>query len=662
MEFSEEQEAAIAAILRKDNHVRVPASAGSGKTRVLVEAIARLAEGGTEPEKILAVTFTAKAGKVLEERLVVRLGRSRAARLEVGTYHRLARRRALSSNDQPGHRWSMRRCINVPGCEVGSERRIWSAIVDYDRGGVPGTGAKSLGISPKWRQYASAVGYLRALGVREGSEEAWTEISRLDAEGQVPPRLQTAWAMFEEAKQALGAWDFADVIDAYVDWLDEHTEAAEVVLVDEAQDNDHVQAAIVESWAQGGAKIVLVGDSRQSLYGFRGAFPELFLAGSLAGAETQTMPLSTNYRSSAPIVDLGSAIVEGQEWAIGGRPHAHRTEGEPVRTISGADATGCLDGIAHAIKALTGEGREPSEIAVLARTNADCGAVEATLHAHGIPASITGRRSFWASGVVRDLVAYAALCAYESPEALVHVINRPKRYMRTVTGQGIASLMREGAGASMAAKQWAMSSTNGQQARAARELAADIEAVRRCSAWADQVKEIRALLTRGSDVADGEEPKVGESADEDTKQVTLAKACEIAGRLESASAFVAFAESAANAAVYSTSPLQGRVMISTVHRAKGLEWPVVFVLAADGRLPLIHRRGTDIDEERRVAYVAVTRAEDLLYCCWWNESDDGEPCGPSRFLVEAGLVDKNGRPPGERELVEADAIAAMGEW
>jgi len=645
-----EQQAVVRAVVAGEGHLRVPASAGSGKTRTLVASVAACLQAGVPPDRILVATFTRKAADEFQKRLGQATTPHLAYQVRVGTFHSLALRRlradahllddfggpdGLDPTDHRSH-WDMRDCMDVPQCRLMRPARLWSAIVDYSRDGIPGLGRKGLDLSGNWRDYANTLTYIRSQNVRHGTEAALRYLK--DHRAHHPQCFSEAWDLFEAAKEALGAWDFADALDAYLDLVKLAPEYLERVLVDEAQDNDLVQAAIVEEWAQG-CPVTLCGDGRQAIYAWRGARPEVFVqADKTLGAATLSIP--TNYRSGARIVRAGAAAVDGQEWAVGDPPKPARDLEGSVELLRGYDSPGAAArGIERIAELHEAEGIPYDHFAILCRTNDECGLFEGVAMEQRVPVHVVGR-SFWQAREVQDFLAYSALTQVDNPVAIDRIYNRPMRYIGRATMAKVTRQLHDGS-LDVALRNVAMRERPN-TARNLSGLRSDLLGLRALPSWEAQANQIARLLLPPPEKDDSK--LEGRETDTPARAKLVEIAHTYAGYFDDGLSFVRYAEAAlANSTFGEGGHEAGRVTVSTIHKAKGLEWPHVFVLATEGRLPLSQ---TPEDEERRLFYVAVTRAEDSLTLIYADQNGRGKPAGPSRFILEPAfntLVSEEGQ-------------------
>jgi DNA helicase-2/ATP-dependent DNA helicase PcrA len=633
----------------RPENLRVLAGAGSGKTTTVVAWLARLwREGHVAPGRTVATTFTAKAGRELFVRLsrVAPFGAldagdpGRAGTARVGTFHALAGR-ALRAMDKS--RWDGGRNLDGQSRTAGlpSSGMLWRKIIGWAGGeGVPGLGVDGLGLEDvEPRAYALAIDVLRSRGI---VGNALVKAAREVEIEQGLPRLGQATEMFLAAKEKLRAWDFADTLQAYLDALraGDLKNGADLVVVDEAQDNSFVQLQIARLLARHGS-LVLIGDVRQSIYGWRGAFPAM-----LANADREigagTLYLTKNYRSGSEIVAVGNRCAAGQSWNVG-QPSAPARDCAGAVTVAGyPDTAAEADGVAQQIRASLDEGEKLDEggeptTAILCRTNAAAAEFEAALVAAAIPVVRVGGVPFFARADVQDALAYARLALGDDLDALGRIVNKPRRYL----GAAFVARVKSHGGPILVAMNDLVSTFGRNQRDGVRDLASFLVQLR-ATPWPEQIDAIVKLLT----------PVVDHDTDaDDDKSGVINAVATVARRFASAAEFLAFAARCAGEVAEAKGSEangyeipEGRVVISTIHRAKGLEWRTVYVSASATVFP--HARCANdeerLAEERRLFYVAATRAKDSLRASWSALNLYGKKAGPSAFL--AFLADAENGP------------------
>jgi DNA helicase-2/ATP-dependent DNA helicase PcrA len=632
-----------------DGNVQVIAAAGSGKTATMVALVGRLLwDKVVGAGEIIVTTFTSKAGKELVARLAAVLplgaidlsGTATVGALRAGTFHGLALR---SLRREAAGRWDMSRCLDIGkgrSASIPHNGRLWSMVLGYaGETGLPGTGKPGLDMEDAdVRSYMLAVDVARAQGLRgEALREALSE-----AESDLGlPDLVQAYDLVAEAKFALGAWDFADVLDAYLLGLEDKSisDGAKVVIVDEAQDNNPVQIKIATLLARnGGGEVLFVGDLRQSIYSWRGAKPALFRdAGSSLNAKMMVLP--TNYRSVSRVVDVGNRVSDGKSWSLGPPAKAHRQE-EGLVTVQGyEDPAAEAEAVAAEVGLSIANGQPASNFAVLVRTNAMAGCYEAAMVAAKIPCVVVGGTPFFARKEVKDVLAYIALTKRDDVEAFGRIVNRPRRYLGKKFVSSVEFAMKTGkdllTGISTVA-----AGLYTRQRDAAHDLRSLLITLR-AAEWPDVVERIASIL------APVDSGKAGE-ADEDRSGIPAAVAA-VAKQFDSCEEFLAFAARCAGevAEAEEGAQVEGRVTISTLHKAKGLEWHTVFLSASAGVFP--HSRcdtAERLEEEERLFYVGATRARDVLHLTYGALNLRGLPAGPSRFLAYAEVEPTEPSPEG----------------
>jgi DNA helicase-2/ATP-dependent DNA helicase PcrA len=619
------------------------AAAGSGKTHTNVIAVAAMiALDSVNPASIALTTFTRKAGEELKTRLTGLLGTGGYQGLSVGTFHSLALRGLRKDNPR---RWDMRRCMDVDGREKGIPKTdyLWKDILTWAPKGVPGTGAKGLGIELGYgqstRDYGLQADLIRSTGVKFGTREA----DRLASESPLD-FFADAWVMYEDAKQALNCWDFADALDGLHDLLlDGGGPRFGRVMVDEAQDNSFVQVEIARLMARNGGRLFVTGDGRQSIYEWRGASPETFLAIGTEGheIEAKTLYLPNNYRSGGAIVALGNAIADGAAWALGPAANGVRSDTGSVVVKPAATSEEEADMVAHEIRAAMNQKiAVADDYAILCRTNQVAALFETALMDQKVPVTRLGATPFFERAAAKDFMAWLLLGEGDNLEALKRVYNKPKRYL----GRAFLSALeaRAGKGLSLVKVIHEVAPMQrGGSRDGARGLANEISRIRRLD-WAGRVEAVRLLLTKQA----APDEKTLDGGQNDAKDM-ISVCAAIAERFSGAVEFCLYADECTKNTRRSNDNLKGRVTISTVHRAKGLEWKHVYVSATANTFPHSRSEGDDrrMAEERRLFYVAVTRAEDAVTITYSDWDHKGKVAGPSMFItdyVDTDVEEANG--------------------
>jgi DNA helicase-2/ATP-dependent DNA helicase PcrA len=645
-----------AAVEHGDGPLMVLAGAGTGKTRVLVHRIARLVETGTAPWAILAVTFTNKAAGEMRYRLRDLLGGAADA-MWIGTFHatcaRLLRRfgehvgltRSFVIFDDNDQIKLVEKLLKETGLdEVVSPRTVLSRI---DR-------AKNRGIDPT------------------------------TPTGMFDDVIQKIYPMYQAQLARENAVDFNDLLLKTID-LFKFESAAKVlrvkfrhVLVDEFQDTNKVQYQLVWRFAEATRNLTVVGDDDQSIYAWRGAEPRNLLDFDRDFADARVVKLEQNYRSTQTILDAANGIIRKNRDRHDKALWTDRGGGEPIEIYQAGDERGEAYFVAQSIRRMLDDGpHSPNDIAILYRTNAQSRVLEEHLRAARVPAKVVGAVSFFERKEIKDVVAYLRLLANPAADsAFDRVVNVPARGIGDTTVDRLRAAARaSGTGLLDAARLAARGEVSGLGPGPRRKLQAFvalidglgdviangasvaetiIQVIERCGMRAkleadqssesrDRLDNLAELVTTASDFDDEVAPAPGASltgmvaaddeasaADGEGGEAGEPRAPTIEDFLER----IALSSPADQAA-------HEQVALMTIHIAKGLEWPAVFITGMeDGLFPsLREREGTSedaaLEEERRLAYVAITRARERLVLSQartrrvWGEIRLQDP---SRFL------------------------------
>lgn len=633
-------------------HLRVVAGAGSGKTTTMAAFVGERLLAGTPPAQIVCTTFTAKGGAEFKSRLLSVLPRHVVSAMRVGTFHSLCLRwlRQLSPT-----RWNDG--FNVDGKagerapEVPATNQLWARALDtYPIHALGGEHGLSIIDEDAPATYPLAIDVIRSRGVRLAD----VKTARAACEATGLPLLFEAWTLVERQKAACKGWDFADALDAAYDALGDRqtVSAGRLVVVDEAQDNSLVQIAVAQRLAGPHGSLVLVGDVRQSIFAWRGAAPNLFLKADAAIPGIETLELSVNYRSLPGIVALGNAIAEGQSWSLGAASTAARTA-EGAGLIREVDFPSSLDeaeAVAGEIAAAVRDGqRKAGDHAILCRTRAQQGFFEAALVEAQVPVAVVGAQGFFSSRGWQEFAAHLACASgVATPEQAKYAIRHPVRGMSHRFAEGVLGRLDGQRTLSWAVNAEAQVTRDRRAREAALAFLGDM--VRFGSMpWAQrctQLGEALAALHKGAGT--GEDDSAG----------LVLTAAVIARRFEDMHVLNEFVGRCNGTIVPAGDADDGRVCISTIHKAKGREWPVVYLPATQGQFPTLRAEGDDarMAEERRLFYVAVTRARDQLVCTWADKTPRAGVGGASEFLdllPPVGSV----RPEPATVVIPDDVIA-----
>lgn len=631
----------------------VLAGAGTGKTRVVTFRIANLIRHGTRPEQILAVTFTNKAAGEMQERAGALLGKKQQTKPEISTFHSL--------------------CVRV------LRRHI-------DRLGYP----KQFAIYDRSDQEATARQALREIhipGELLRPSDLINFVSRWKMQSIRPPQAANlaetdkehlaamAYRRYQAALKANGAVDFDDLLLCTEELFAEFPDVCEVessrfkhLLVDEYQDTNGSQYRIIKALALPHRNLCVVGDDDQSIYGWRGAEVTHILGFKKDWPEAKLVRLEDNYRSTAPILEMANRLIAHNRNRYGKVLRPSREGGEKPRIMQYQDeATEASETIGE-IGSLLKSGVQPRDVAILFRTNEQPRVFEAELRSEKIPYTLIGGMSFYDRREVRDVLSYLKVLAQPQDEvALLRIINTPARGLGKAA---VDALVKRATvdGVSL----WEVLP----HARSLPELS---------SAAIDGAGELRAFFARHAkrlgqaplvdvvrdlidDVGYREEihRNYKEQTDRDARWNTIEELVNavgiFAGKKKTATLQGFLDDVALNAKEDQEDgekQLQkNAVVLMTMHAAKGLEFPHVYLVGLEEGLLPHHRSvavdGPAIDEERRLCYVGVTRAQFRLTLSLalsrfkWGRS---KPTIPSRFLFE--LSGKADNPQAKKALQQA---------
>ncbi len=640
-DLNERQRQAVEA---PDGPLLIFAGAGSGKTRVLTHRIAYvIASRGVRPQEICAVTFTNKAAREMRTRVEQLIG-ERITGMWLGTFHALGARMLRRDGD----------AVGIP--------RDYTIYDEADRLAALRNAIRAEGIDDK-RLAPSKAGYAISMAKNELID---ARDYQAKAHGLFEEQVARIYWSYEHELDAAGALDFDDLLLRAVVLLrdvhpvrDSYQDRFRHLFVDEYQDTNHAQYKLVNLLAAKHRNVTVVGDDDQSVYGFRGADVRNILAFERDYLDAMTVTLEQNYRSTQPILDIAHAVIRNNAERAAKQLWTERRGGEPVRLMSVFDEREEALAVCSEIERLIGrEGVSLSECAVLYRTNAQSRAFEEVFLRRGIPYRLVGGIRFYERREVKDVLAYLRLCANpRDAVAFGRVVNVPRRKIGDRTVAEVEKLARrKGIGPLDAARRLDASEGLGPAAMTAlTQFAALMDGLREQAALlplpvlVDRVLEAtgyRDMLHDGTPEGEERWANVVELAGLAAEYADVPAPDGLFQFLENV-ALVSDVDSLDDAA-------QGVTLI-TLHQVKGLEFPVVFICGMEeGLLP--HLRSLEegeagIAEERRLAYVGITRAQRHLYLLHaFRRHLYGTPqlAEASRFLGEipADMIEVPSRPGG----------------
>jgi len=612
------------AVAHRGGPLLVVAGAGSGKTRVLTRRIAHLlATDEAAPWEILAITFTNKAADEMRRRVVDLVGK-RAERMWVSTFHSACLRMLRSHASILGYRSSFTVYDDV------DSRRLIEVIMS------------ELGLDTKRLPPRSVAGVISGAKADLIDYETFRENSQADPFAR---RIAEVYAQYQQRLLAANAMDFDDLLMVAVNLL----EASDVVrngyqqrfkhvLVDEYQDTNKAQNRLVILLAAGHGNVCVVGDSDQSVYRWRGADVSNILQFEEAFANATTIVLEQNYRSTQNVLDAANAIISNNQARRPKRLFTVGEAGPPIARYRAEDEHDEASFVASELTRLHNrEQLSYSDMAVFYRTNAQSRVFEEELVRAEVPYKVVGGTRFYDRREVKDMLAYVRLLGNRSDEVSARrILNVPKRGLGdTSVGRLVAWAKDNRASIPDALDHAEDAGLSGKALRGAaalRDLLAELAQLAETLAPGDLVD---AVAHRTGYVAELEAERTHEA---DGRIENIFELAGVAAEYEDLSEFLETV-----ALVADSDELDGdgtRVNLMTMHTAKGLEFSAVFLTGLEeGIFPHMRTLAEplELEEERRLCYVGVTRARERLYMSHaWRRTLWGTTSHniPSRFLSE----------------------------
>ncbi|MFD0821921.1 DNA helicase PcrA, partial [Micromonospora zhanjiangensis] len=642
------------AVTHAGSPLLIVAGAGSGKTRVLTHRIAYLlAARQVHPGEIIAITFTNKAAGEMKERVAALVG-PRARLMWVSTFHSACVRILRAEHEHAG----LKSTFSI--YDADDSRRLMQMV------------ARELDLDPK-RYPARGL----AAQVSNLKNELVDPVEFADrAKGPNERALAEAYALYQRRLVEAHALDFDDLIMTTVHLLQSHPHVAESyrrrfrhVLVDEYQDTNHAQYTLVKELvggsgaADGGtagidpAELCVVGDADQSIYAFRGATIRNILEFERDFTDARTILLEQNYRSTQTILNAANAVIDNNTSRKPKRLWSDAGAGEQIVGFVADTEHAEADWVGREIDRLCDEGdTRPGDVAVFYRTNAQSRVFEEVFIRVGLPYKVVGGVRFYERKEVRDALAYLrAVVNDDDTVSIRRILNTPRRGIgdrAEACVEALAGRDRISFGAALRRAGDAPGIST-RAANAIAEFVALLDGVRELAATAPPEEVLEALLTRSGYLAELEESLDPQDAGRvENLQELVSVAREYTERAEAlaeeggpGATLAGFLEQVALVADADQIPAddpdhQGVVTLMTLHTAKGLEFPVVFLTGLeDGVFPHLRSLGDtrELEEERRLAYVGITRARQRLYLSRAvTRSAWGQPSynPASRFLEE----------------------------
>lgn len=654
-DLNEAQRAAVEYI---DGPSLVIAGAGSGKTRVLTYKIAYLLSQGMKPWSIMALTFTNKAAREMKERIGKLVGNDLAQHLYMGTFHSIFSRILRAEAEHIGFN------NNFTIYDESDSRSLIKAIV------------KEMGLDDK--KYKPAAVHAKISMAKNNlmsaaAYESDAAIFEQNKRAQMPEVGKIFVTYVQRCKQA-NAMDFDDLLTLTYQLFREHEDIRhkyaarfDYVLVDEYQDTNHVQMSIVMQLCQEKQRVCAVGDDSQSIYSFRGANIDNILNYQRQFQGTRLFKLEQNYRSTQTIVEAANSLIKHNRNQIPKDVFSENAKGEKIQYKPAYSDKEEAAIVAKDVKRIRREdGCQYSDFAILYRTNAQSRSFEEEFRKQGIPYRIYGGLSFYQRKEIKDIIAYFRLVANpDDEEAIKRIINYPARGIGATTVLKIADCAHQNQVSFWevigAPEQYGLAVNKGTMNKLETFRLLISSFIER--AQTTDVYELGDAIIKESGIS--QDIMSGKDADDLARQENLEEF------LSGMSAFVEerreegrfdelfLQDYLQDVALLTDADSDGdkdepRVSLMTVHAAKGLEFPTVFVVGLEENIfpsPLSAASLRELEEERRLLYVAITRAE--KHCILTNAKNRWrygkmEFDNPSRFIdeIDGKLIDSQDEAGG----------------
>lgn len=621
------------AVTHASGPLLVLAGAGSGKTRVLAHRLAHLIDSGeAAPYEILAVTFTNKAAKELRERIELLLAEKRPGRalprgMWVGTFHSICAR-------------ILREEIEALG---GPYRRNFVIFDETEQLALIKDAINRLGLDDKAYPPRSVQSQISKAKNNNLTAQAFAET----AVGHGGRNVSKIFTEYQANLERQNALDFDDLLllaarlfQTRPDRLAAYQRRFKHILIDEYQDTNQTQYQLVKLLSEASRNLFVVGDVDQSIYSFRAADFRIILQFKQDFPDATVIPLEENYRSTQTILDAANAVIENNTERYPKSLWTQNPQGEKITLYGAEDDRAEASWVVDKIREIEGE-HAPSDVAILYRTNAQSRALEEALMRWGIPYRLIGGTRFYERKEVKDALAYLRLVFNPSDDsAFMRVVNVPRRGVGA-TSMAKLNTLAHARGVSMleAGKTPEAAGIGGKAGKAIASFVAAVES------WTQRDASVPELLERIL-----EESGYVAELEADPTPEGRARLENLAELLNVAHQFVELSDDPSLAGFLTHMSLltdlerqeesDRAVTLMTLHSAKGLEFPVVFLIGLEeGVFP--HKRTLDnppeIEEERRLCYVGITRARERLFITYAGRRmvfGSYLDSLPSRFLDE----------------------------
>lgn len=621
----------------------VIAGAGSGKTRVLTYKIAYLVHLGLAPQSILALTFTNKAAREMKERIAAITGGQTARRLWMGTFHSIFSRILRYEAEHIGYP------SNFTIYDTTDSKSLLKAIIKemqlddkvYRLGMVQSRISNAKNALVTWKAY-----------------EQSKELMQHDIDSKVP-LLREIYKRYQNRCQQAGAMDFDDLLlqtnilfRDHPQVLEKYRSFFQFVLVDEYQDTNFAQHLIVQRLCEQHRRICVVGDDAQSIYSFRGANIDNILQFKNQYPGCRIFKLERNYRSTQNIVNAANSLIHKNKEQIHKNVYSEKEEGSKVRISASYSDYEEGYAVASAINELRlRKDYDYADFAILYRTNAQSRILEEALRKRSIPYKIYGGLSFYQRKEIKDIISYLRLIVNpHDEEAFKRVINYPSRGIGDTTVNKVIKAATENNVSLWTVLNAPIDYDLPINSGTAKKLTDFREMIERFIEQNTRLsaEEMAAIVVKESGIVSSlfqDRSVEGISKQENLQELLkgIAEFCEL--RREEGVEQVSLADFLSEVSLLTDQDNDkdeqaNKVTMMTVHAAKGLEFKNVFVVGLEEELfpsSMSKDNPRAVEEERRLFYVAITRAEEncvLTYAKSRFRNGQSAMCSPSRFLKD----------------------------
>jgi DNA helicase-2/ATP-dependent DNA helicase PcrA len=618
------------AVLCTEGPLLILAGAGSGKTRVLTHRIAYIIEEkGVFPGNILAITFTNKAANEMKERLGALLG-DRVDNLWVGTFHSICVRILRRNIDRIGYNGSF-------------------VIYDQtDQKTVVKECIKEMNLDKETFKEKSAINLISSQKNSMISPDEYINENYSDFYNR---RMGEIYALYEKKLKSNNALDFDDLLlktlelfEKAPDVLDYYQKRFQYIFVDEYQDTNKVQYELIKYLSKRYKNLCVVGDDDQSIYGWRGADIKNILDFEKDFPDAKVIKLEQNYRSTKNILDVANSIIKNNYGRKDKSLWTSNGEGEKARIFRAMDEIDEAYFVANEVEKLTQKGYKLSDIAILYRTNAQSRVFEEAFMKKSISYKIVGGLKFYDRKEVKDILGYLKVIQNPLDDvSMKRIINVPKRGIGNATIDKIESYTSK-TGESIYSALLGVEDIDGLSKRAMNNLRSFIDMINKFIDMKDKMglKDfIEEVMNQTGYIEELEKENTVEAEGriENLKEF-ISVAMDFEMHNENATLEEFLVDISLLTDLDKTEESPDSVTLMTVHSAKGLEFPIVFMVGMEeGLFPIRRAMESDLEleEERRLCYVAITRAEKLLYITHANVRTlygNVSVCLPSSFLKE----------------------------